>query len=201
MLPDPDLKRVGSRAGSRPQSDSLERVPSTSARHTQVHLRPSNSDEAEALVALQLAAFEALTRAAWGSWDPERIRAGMMADWREAETRSILAETGSPGGPELVGAVRLSHHADHDWLDLLVIATEHQGRGLGGAVLARLLDEAGERGVPLWLSVYRINPARRLYTRMGFSTHPRDAVRVLMGHPADAEPPQERRVAGPDRSV
>ena len=54
--------------------------------------------------------------------------------------------------------------------------------------------------MPLWLSVYRINPARRLYARLGFSTHPRDDVRVLMGHPDSAAPPPERLAAGPDRS-
>lgn len=55
-----------------------------------------------------------------------------------------------------------------------------RGHGLGTQVLRLLQDEARERGVPLRLSVHTANPARRLYTRLGFVASPRDPGRVFM---------------------
>ena len=80
---------------------------------------------------------------------------------------------------------------DEDWpmaleiqksgfLDLVVLHPLHQGRGLGRAVMRHRMAEAQGRGVRLELSVYKINPARQLYLRLGFIEHPRDDLRVRM---------------------
>lgn len=46
----------------------------------------------------------------------------------------------------------------------------HRGRGLGGVLLAALVDAARERGIrAISLSVEDGNPARRLYERAGFA--------------------------------
>jgi GNAT superfamily N-acetyltransferase len=90
----------------------------------------------------------------------------------------------------LAGWIRHEHREDCDWLDLLVVATEHQGRGLGTSVLRFLMSDADRRSVPLWLSVHRNNDARRLYARLGFRELDRDQRRVFMVHPAStASPP------------
>ena len=74
-------------------------------------------------------------------------------------------------------------------LDLLVIAPDHQRRGLGTSLLRSLMDEAEGRRVPLWLSVHRDNVARRLYARLGFRELDRDERRVFMVHPATTTSP------------
>lgn len=43
-----------------------------------------------------------------------------------------------------------------------------RGTGLGGAIIADLLDLARARAKPVSLHVERSNPARRLYVRLGF---------------------------------
>jgi ribosomal protein S18 acetylase RimI-like enzyme len=45
---------------------------------------------------------------------------------------------------------------------------EHRGAGIGSALLGALVREAGERGEPITIHVERMNPARRLYERLGF---------------------------------
>ena len=133
---------------------------------------------------IQLEAFEVLTRAAWGRWNEAHMRADMHAEWRAAETRCVMVDGA------LAGWVRLAYQPDHDWLDLMVTRPSLPGEGPGTAVLMALMEEARRRGVPLWLSVYRINPAQRLYARLGFSVYERDPVRLLMGRPASAPPPR-----------
>jgi len=51
-----------------------------------------------------------------------------------------------------------------------------QGRGLGGAVLRALLDEAAREQARVELRVARGNPAVRLYERLGFKMVDADAV-------------------------
>ena len=43
-----------------------------------------------------------------------------------------------------------------------------QNRGIGTRLVRDLLDEAAAAGLPLRLRVLRVNPARRLYERLGF---------------------------------
>ncbi|MFT5681442.1 MAG: GNAT superfamily N-acetyltransferase [Myxococcota bacterium] len=158
-----------------------------------LELRPARPGDVAEAIRIQLAAFEGLTQAAWGAWDAEKFEGGMREDWCEAETRGLWLDNA------LIGFVRLAHRSTYDWLDLVVVAVPHQGMRIGSAVLNVLIAEAQQRGVSLWLSVYRINPARRLYSRHGFSARPRDPVRILMGHPADAVPPPELLTPGPER--
>ncbi len=43
-----------------------------------------------------------------------------------------------------------------------------RGRGIGSQLLARLMDMACQRGLPLVLHVEQYNPALRMYQRLGF---------------------------------
>ena len=67
---------------------------------------------------------------------------------------------------------RLYVHADESAGEMRVLdiglLPECRGRGIGTALLARVIERARERGCSVWLQVEMSNPARRLYGRMGF---------------------------------
>jgi RimJ/RimL family protein N-acetyltransferase len=44
-----------------------------------------------------------------------------------------------------------------------------QRQGIGTSVIQQVLDEARRSGKPVALQVLKVNPARRLYERLGFS--------------------------------
>ena len=44
----------------------------------------------------------------------------------------------------------------------------HRGRGVGGRLMRRVMEEAAGRGVPVRIHVEQENPAMRLYDRLGF---------------------------------
>jgi len=144
-----------------------------------VHLRPARPEDWPRAWAIQSAAFADLVERAWGGWTAE-MEAECAADWVADQVRMIVVDG------DVVGWVQVVRHADHDWLELVNLHPDAQGQGLGTRVMRLLMDEATARGVPLWLSVYRINAARRLYARLGFKTYPRDEIRVRMVFPADA---------------
>jgi ribosomal protein S18 acetylase RimI-like enzyme len=50
----------------------------------------------------------------------------------------------------------------------ICIVPEHQNRGVGTEVIRSVIAEGGTQKMPLYLSLLKVNPARRLYERLGF---------------------------------
>jgi ribosomal protein S18 acetylase RimI-like enzyme len=57
---------------------------------------------------------------------------------------------------------------------------EHQGKGIGTQLLQHVLASAGSAGLVVTLSALKINPAVRLYRRLGFTTHSESEKSVSM---------------------
>jgi len=62
----------------------------------------------------------------------------------------------------------------------IALLPQFQGRGIGGALLQALIDEAGERDVPVSIHVQPNNPALHLYRRLGFEYIQSDGMHELM---------------------
>lgn len=93
------------------------------------------------------------------AWDPQRFR----ASWAEFENFMILA------GDEAVGILRLLPEGEALGLRDLQVVPGRQRRGIGGWAVRQAQTIALQRGHPrLQLRVYAENPARALYTRLGF---------------------------------
>ena len=97
-----------------------------------------------------------------GRFHPERARARFREAFDPAHMRLILVDG------VFAGCVSLASASDHLILGQFYLSPPHQGRGLGGAVLALLLAEADGAGLPVRLSVLKESPAARLYERHGF---------------------------------
>ena len=82
-------------------------------------------------------------------FDPSKIRVVMVAG-RDVGVVEVEAT-----GPEIV-------------LANIRIMADCQGRGLGTTIVTGLLAEARRTGRALRLRVLKVNPARRLYERLGF---------------------------------
>jgi ribosomal protein S18 acetylase RimI-like enzyme len=57
---------------------------------------------------------------------------------------------------------------------------DHRGKGFGGALLHDLMDEATSCGKAVSIHVEKLNPAMRLYRRLGFKTEEDKGVYDLM---------------------
>ena len=60
------------------------------------------------------------------------------------------------------------------------ILPEYQNRGVGSAVIRDVLAQAQAEGLPVGLQVLKVNPARRLYERLGFNVVGETATHYLM---------------------
>lgn len=105
---------------------------------------------------------------------PDALRAGVRGDFHAHLTVALVA-AGRP-----VGFVVIEQQPDQVWIDLMVLDTEHLGRGLGTAILTWLQTWSRATDVPLALSVLELNPARGLYERVGFFVERVVSPRVYM---------------------
>ncbi len=67
-----------------------------------------------------------------------------------------------------IGWMTVGRHADHIYLNEITIVAPWQGKGIGTILISELIEEARDRAVAVRLSTAKINPARRLYERLGF---------------------------------
>jgi ribosomal protein S18 acetylase RimI-like enzyme len=86
----------------------------------------------------------------------ERVR-------RAFDRASLVLLAGRPVG--LLKAVREGERWE---LLQIQLAPEAQGRGIGTRLVRALVEEARAAGAALRLGVLKVNPARRLYERLGF---------------------------------
>jgi GNAT superfamily N-acetyltransferase len=75
----------------------------------------------------------------------------------------VIEVDGAPAGRLIVGRWKREIRV----VDIALLP-EHRGRGVGTRVLAPVLAEADARGVPTTIHVETLNPAQRLYRRLGF---------------------------------
>lgn len=126
-----------------------------------IALAPAREDDAEALVALRIAAMrDSLERI--GRYDPQRARTRFLSGFVPAQTRHIEASG------RRVGFVVVKPEPDTLLLDHLYIHPDSQGLGIGAIVLARIIDEARLQGLPLRVGALRGSDANRFYLCHGF---------------------------------
>ncbi|MEV7772008.1 GNAT family N-acetyltransferase [Kitasatospora sp. NPDC086791] len=135
-----------------------------------------------------------------GRWDPDRSRRRVRDSFSTRWTSVLLVEGAFAGSvtvrPDERGGRRL---------ELFYLAPHLQGRGLGTAVLRRLLDEADAAGEPVRLTVLRGSAAQRLYERHGFTVVREDPVDLHLyrpaPEPAPATTPAQARTRLQDRAA
>jgi ribosomal protein S18 acetylase RimI-like enzyme len=115
--------------------------------------------------------------------DLQAQAASFRRQWDVAEVRIIRLDGADIGWLQSTvrdGAMLLAQ---------LFVAGSFQRRGIGTEVMHRLIAEANQAGQPMTLEVVKINPAKRLYDRLGFRTTGEDDRKYRMRRELDrAEP-------------
>jgi ribosomal protein S18 acetylase RimI-like enzyme len=104
--------------------------------------------------------------------NPHHAAAGIEQSPKEAEGRvlakleaaQILEAEGTP-----IGMFKVVRGSEEWRIMQIQLLPAYQRRGIGTAVLGRILAEASANRVPVTLSVLKANHAIRLYKRVGFT--------------------------------
>lgn len=143
-------------------------------------LRPATADDRPALLAVY-ASTRADELALTGWSDAQRqafVEMQFSAQWQhywqhhpQSQCQLVVADsppTGADPGGACLGRLWVDRSARQVHVLDIALLPAARGRGLGTALLQALMAEAGQRGVPLLVSVEVHNPARSLYDRLGF---------------------------------
>lgn len=137
-------------------------------------LRRATREDSPALYDLHRAALGPYIEAIHGSWDDE-VQSRFHREWFEPDRLRILEIAG-----DVMGVLDYTFHADHLELRRISLHPSCQNQGIGTALLAELLAQADARHMSATLEVFDINPARRLYERLGFVEVERDGRKIHM---------------------
>jgi ribosomal protein S18 acetylase RimI-like enzyme len=114
----------------------------------------------------------------WG-WDEAWQQEDFNRRFREY-TGSIIENDG-----RAIGGLLLESKPDSIYIHEVQVLPEHQGLGIGSAVVQWVIAQAASRGIAVTLSVLEVNPrARQLYERLGFQVTAFDAPFFRMRHDA-----------------
>jgi ribosomal protein S18 acetylase RimI-like enzyme len=95
--------------------------------------------------------------------------------------RLVIERVNGDGHPPTpIGRLYIDRWADQIRLVDIAILPAHRGRGVGGALLQSIMDEARALGVAVTIHVEATNPALSLYRRLGFRHVDSNGVYYLM---------------------
>ena len=124
-------------------------------------LRPVTEDDYAWLWALKQQTMRPYVEQTWGVWDDGVQEIFFRQGFFPEKLQIIVA-----GGRD-AGLLQVDRPGHEIFLQRIELAPEQQRRGLGAAVVADLAAEARAARLPLRLQVLKVNPAMRLYARLG----------------------------------
>ena len=143
----------------------------------QVSTRAATVADADFLWKLHRSTMAAYVDRTWGwedAWQKHHFR--QRLDQSDYE---IVLLDGQP-----VGCRAVRWYTGRIFLAVLEILPEFQRRGIGTALLRQVLRDASSVGLPIELHVLKVNPAIRLYRRLGFRRVSETAAQEIMRCPA-----------------
>jgi ribosomal protein S18 acetylase RimI-like enzyme len=127
-----------------------------------IELRPATADDFDFLYRLHRAALKEYIAQTWG--------------WDEGWQQRYFEQHFDPAASQVIqfkkrdaGVVSVVECEGEIFLANIAVTPDLQGQGIGTSVIQQVLDEAKRSGKPVVLRVLKVNPARRLYERLGFS--------------------------------
>jgi GNAT superfamily N-acetyltransferase len=140
----------------------------------QITLRPATFADADFLYNLHRVAMQIYVEQTWGRWD-DGWQAQRFREYFDPAATQVILYEGEP-----VGMVGIERRATEIFLSQIELLPAYQGRGVGAYLISAVIDEAHRENMPVTLQVLKVNPARRLYERLGFVITGETATHYLM---------------------
>ncbi len=128
----------------------------------EIALRPANMQDASFLWQLHCATIKPYIANTWG--------------WDEDFQYRYFTEHFSPWGNQIIrfqekdaGVIAVEETPHGIILSTIELLPQFQGLGIGTQLIQGLLSRAEAQGLPVSLRVLKVNPARQLYLRLGFT--------------------------------
>ena len=154
----------------------------TDATTPALELCPVVDSDFEAVFAITMVTMRAYAEADLGVRDDAEHRA-RIRDSFDPEAHRLVRADG-----QLAGVLAVEQRTDHVQLVKVFLLPQYQGRGIGTWLVRRVMAQAAEQGLPVRLRVLRVNPAQRLYIRLGFVVSDETPERLYMQWQPGSDP-------------
>ena len=138
-----------------------------------IEYRPAKEKDIDFLYALHVATMKDYVDKTWG--------------WDDCFQESIFRKNYVPGEIQIIrfngndiGMLSVEERTDDVFLRAIEIHPDYQGKGIGTAIINMILAAGIQKGKPVRLQVLKVNPAKRLYDRLGFSVIEETATHYIM---------------------
>jgi ribosomal protein S18 acetylase RimI-like enzyme len=153
--------------------------------------RTATSDDKDFLWELKVASMRQYVEAVYG-WDDSSQYGFFELGFCPQAIQIIEYDRQDIGMYEL-------RERDSDWfLARIEILPAFQGKGIGGTVIQQMVARVSKTGKPLRLQVFKVNPARKLYERIGFLRTGETKTHFLMELPNSRMPRTGTSSSGAD---
>ena len=151
-----------------------------------IRLRPVRSSDRDFLLAVYASTREEeLAPVPWTNAEKaafiEQQFEAQDAYYRQHYAGATFEVIEADGAP--VGRLYVARWKDEIRIMDIAVLPEHRGNGVGSSLLRDLLDEADAAGKSVTIHVERLNPALRLYERLGFSVAEDKGVYLFLERP------------------
>jgi len=157
------------------------RASSVSRQPVQVTLRPARTEDFDYCARLYFSEMKAIIQEL--KLDMAAQAAGFREQWQLTQV-GIISLDGAD-----MGWLQSASLGDSVFLGQLFVDSSFQRRGIGTQVMNCLIDEATRAGQAVTLAVVKINPALRLYERLGFRITHEDDRKFYMRRDPDTDMP------------
>ncbi|MBK8816142.1 MAG: GNAT family N-acetyltransferase [Methylococcaceae bacterium] len=130
-------------------------------------IRKGKTSDKQWLFELYSLTLRAAIEATWG-WDVE-FQFNLFSEHLQPEKFEILLIEDKP-----IGGFYVVQHADHFWLEMLLIHPGYQGRGIGKRIVRQIQRTSASKNKVLKLCVIKANPVRLFYEKLGFKVYDED---------------------------
>jgi GNAT superfamily N-acetyltransferase len=139
-----------------------------------ITLRRANSADSEFAYEVLCKTIRPYAEQTFGIWQEAHVRTTLADNIRAGVTQIIMA------GAKPLGVLTVRESESHVQLDQLFVLPHYQRNGIGTELVRATLQRAKQLGVPVRLRVLRVNPAKRLYDRLGFFVTSEEPQRFYM---------------------
>ena len=141
--------------------------------HHMIGFRPALDNDIDFLYALHVATMKEYVDKTW-SWNEIYQETRFKKNYVPAEIQIITLDA------QAVGMISLEERHEDIFLRVIEIHPMYQRRGLGTTIIQKIIDDASDQRKPVRLQVLKVNPAKRLYDRLGFAVTEETSTHYIM---------------------
>ena len=139
-----------------------------------VALRAATTDDIDFLYRLHRAAMREYVAQTWGQWDEAWQAQHFHQHFDPTACQIVVLQE------QDIGLLCVERRAAEIFLGTIELLPAYQGQGIGTQLISALVDDARSQNLPVTLQVLKVNPARKLYERLGFAMTGETATHILM---------------------